>query len=138
MAERGGAGRRGVLLMTFAFPQEAFLYRQTGPRLRVDGVEVPVPGWGTHRFPVDAGPHEVRVWVPHVLPLRAGKARIQVDVPAGETVRLEYLAPTLVFRGGSLGEPGRQTSDGSSTVRVINVVAIVAVLVLIVLALALR
>ncbi len=48
MADRDGGERRGVLLMTFAFPQGAFLHRQTGPRLRVDGVEVPVPGWGTH------------------------------------------------------------------------------------------
>lgn len=121
--------------MTFGFPQGAFLYRQTGPRLRVDGVEVPVPGWGTHQIPVDVGSHDVRVWVPYVLPRRVGKARIEVSVSPGEMVRLEYLAPTLVFRGGSLGEPGRQTSAGYSTVRVINVVAVVGVFVLIVLAL---
>lgn len=138
MADRGDAERRGMLSMTFAFPQAAFLYRQSGPRLRVDGVEIPVRGWGTHRIPVDAGSHEVRVWVPYMLPRRVGKARIEVSVSPGETARLEYLAPTLAFRGGSLGEPGRQTSAGYSTVRVINVVAIVAVLVLIVLALALR
>jgi hypothetical protein len=47
---------------------------------------------------------------------------------------------TATARGGAawLGEPGRQTSSGYSTVKVINVVAIVAVLVLIMLALALR
>jgi hypothetical protein len=73
LTDRGGAVQRGMLAMTFAFPQAAFLYRQTGPRLRVDGVEV--PGWGMHRFPVDAGPHDVRVWVPYVLPRRAGPAR---------------------------------------------------------------
>jgi len=50
---------------------------------------------------VDAGPHDVRVWVPYVLPRRAGKARTKVSVPPGETMRLEYLAPTLAFRGGS-------------------------------------
>lgn len=81
MADRGGAERRGMLSMTFAFPQAAFPYRQTGPRLRVDGVEVPVPGWGTHRVPVDAGPHDVRVLVPYVLPRRAGKARTELSVP---------------------------------------------------------
>jgi hypothetical protein len=88
--------------------------------------------------PVDPGPHDVRVWVPYALPRRAGKARTEVTVPAGQEVRLEYLAPTVTFRAGSPGKPGEQVSSGHSIIMVANVVALIVVVVLLLVALLLR
>jgi hypothetical protein len=72
------------------------------------------------------------------LPRRAGKARTEVTAPAGQEVRLEYLAPTVTFRAGSLGKPGERVSSGHSIIMVANVVAIVVVAVLFLVALLLR
>jgi hypothetical protein len=119
------------LVIDLRFPEQAFLYRSTKPRVLIDGVEQPVPGWGQHRFAVPPGPHQVQVYVPYVLPRRAGRAALEVTVPPEGEVVLEYLAPTFTMARGALGEPGRQVSTGASTVRVANIV----VLVLIVLAL---
>lgn len=138
MSNRSGGAQLGALSITYAFPPAAFLYQRTKPRLQVDGVDVPVPGWGTHRVAVTPGPRDVKVWVPYVLPRRAGKARAKVTVPAGRQVSLEYVAPALTFRGGSLGAPGQQKSAGYSTVMILNVVAVAVVLVLIILAVLLR
>ena len=135
MPDRNDAEERGTLSITFAFPPGAFLYRQAHPRLRVDGVDVPVPGWGSSRFPVDPGRRTVQVWVPYALPRKAGKARAEVTVPPGGDVRLDYMAPTITFMGGSLGRHGEQKSRGYSAVMIMNVVAVVAVVVLIVIAL---
>jgi hypothetical protein len=138
VSNHSGGALRGALSITYGFPPAAFLYQRTRPRLRVDGVDVPVPGWGTHRVPVAPGPRTVEVWVPYVLPRRAGKARAKVTVPAGQDVSLAYLAPAVTFLGGSLGAPGQQKSAGYSTVMTLNVVAIATVLVLIILAVLLR
>ena len=59
-------------------------------------------------------------------------------VEAGRQVTLEYLAPTLTFRRGSLGEPGKQKSAGYSTVMIMNVIAVAGVLLLLILAAVLR
>lgn len=119
----------GSVSVTFAHPAAAFLYNATKPRLRVDGVEVPVPDWGTHRFPVVPGRHQLQVWVPYALPRRVGKASTEIDVRPGEDVGLEYMAPTVTFASGSLGAPGQQKSAGFSVVMALNVVAVLVVLI---------
>jgi hypothetical protein len=136
--DRSDGAQLGALRITYAFPPAAFLYQSTKPRLQVDGVDIPVPGWGSHSVAVNPGPRDVKVWVPYALPRRAGKARAKVSVPAGQEVHLEYMAPTLSFRSGSLGTPGEQKSAGYSTVMILNVVATAVVLVLIILAVLLR
>lgn len=138
MPDQDGQGRPATLSIRFGYPEAAFLYKQARPRLRIDGADVPVPGWGAHRVPVPPGRHTVQVWVPYTLPRRAGKARAEVTVPPGGETRLEYLAPTLTFRGGSLGRPGEQASAGYSAIMIINVLAIIAVVVLLAVALALN
>lgn len=117
----------GELSIDFRFPESAFLYRATSPRLRIDRAEQPVPGWGTHRFAVQPGEHRVGVWVPYAMPRRAGKAERTVTVAEGGSLSLEYLAPTVTFARGSLGEPGQQRSAGHSAVKTANIVALVAI-----------
>ena len=115
----------GAISLLFRHPPEAFLYQATKPRLRVDGVDVPVSGWGRHEIPVPAGVHKVQIWVPYVFPRKAGRAQTEVTVNSGEKTELEYLAPTFTFAGGSLGTPGGQRSTGRSTVRTLNLITIV-------------
>lgn len=138
VTQNDGPRSGGTLTITFGFPQAAFLYQSTTPKLRIDGADVPVHRWGTHRIPVAPGSRAVQVWVPYSIPRRAGKARADVDVPAGGEARLEYMAPTATYRPGSLGRPGEQTSAGYSAVMIANVVAVIVVVALIVLAITLN
>lgn len=118
----------GTLTINFSYPASAFLYKATSPKLRIDGADVPVPGWGSHRFPVAAGSHKIEVWVPYVFPRRAGRTRAEVTVPAGRPEKIEYMAPTFTFASGSLGAPGGQKSKGHSAVMIANVLAVVALI----------
>lgn len=127
-AEQGGGrpAESGALAVTLSYPATAFLYRATSPRVRVDGSDVEVAEWGSHRVPVAPGRHRVEVWVPYAIPRRAGRARTEVSVAAGEEVSLEYMAPTVTFLPGSLGVPGGQRSAGWSAVMVFQVVGVAA------------
>lgn len=42
----------------------------------------------------------MQVWVPYALPRKAGRAKAEVTVRDGETVALEYMAPTVTFMRG--------------------------------------
>ncbi len=95
--QAGGGQHGSALSLTLGFPAGGFLYRATSPRLRIDGTEVKVSGWGTHEVPVSPGRHQIDVWVPYALPRKAGRARTEVTVRDGELVALEYMAPTLTF-----------------------------------------
>lgn len=129
----GGAGAGAASLsVTFGHPSSAFLYRGTAPRMRVDGQEVDVGGWGTRTVAVTPGRRRVEVWVPYMFPRRVGRTRTEVEVEPGARAELEYMAPTITFGRGSLGAPGQQKSSGLSAVMVFNVVAVVAVLVVLV------
>lgn len=131
--EHAGAGAQapGALSITFGFPTGGFLYRATSPRLRIDGTEIQVPGWGRHDVPVPAGRHQVEVWVPYAMPRKAGRARTDVAVRGGERVALEYMAPSVTLMRGSLGAPG-QKSAGWSGVMVLNVIGVLVLLVAVV------
>jgi hypothetical protein len=39
-----------TLTIDLQYPQAAFLYRATTPKVRIDGVEQPVEGWGRQQF----------------------------------------------------------------------------------------
>jgi hypothetical protein len=125
------AGNSSVSL-TLSYPESAFLYRATKPRLLLDGSPVDVSGWGQQILPVSPGLHRVQVWVPYALPRRAGRADLTVTVPDNGTLDLEYMAPTLAFAKGSLGVPGEQKSTGQAAVRMANIVTVVLVVATIV------
>ncbi|TDC66468.1 hypothetical protein E1258_02565 [Micromonospora sp. KC207] len=97
------------LRITFAYPDGPFseAYRSTGPRLLLAGVEVPVHGWGSHKFAVPAGPSSVRVVVPFGDTDEFAVAEHEVTVGAGETVDLEYVAPTVLGLSGRIRVTGR-------------------------------
>ncbi len=119
----------GILNLSLAHPEAAFLYNATKPRVRLDGAEMPVAGWGRHQLPVPAGPHRLQIWVPYALPRKAGRAALDIVVPAGGTLDLEYMAPTFTMARGSLGTPGEQTSTGLGPVRILNWVALAVVVI---------
>jgi hypothetical protein len=93
----------GCLNLSLAHPEAAFLYNGTKPRVRLDGAELPVAGWGRHQLPVPAGPHRLQIWVRYALPRKAGRAALGIVVPAGGTLDLEYMAPMFTMARGSLG-----------------------------------
>ncbi|MFG1652339.1 hypothetical protein ACGFIE_20665 [Micromonospora sp. NPDC049275] len=113
--------------MTLRHPAGTFLYQAAKPRIQLDGVDVKSTGWGAHRIPVTPGDHRLDVWVPYAVPRRAGRARRNFTIDNGQNLALEYMAPTVTFARGSLGEPGKQTSTGYSTVMVFNVIAAILV-----------
>lgn len=125
-SDYGGEGT--FLDLTVSHPVTTFLYRATKPRVRVDGADVAVSGWGQHRLAVEPGRRRVEVWVPYVLPRKAGRASCEIDIPRGAEFALEYMAPTVTFARGALGAPGEQTSTGHSTVMILNVVTLVVIL----------
>ncbi|MDI5937294.1 MULTISPECIES: DUF6346 domain-containing protein [unclassified Micromonospora] len=96
------------LRITFTCPDGPFaeLYRSTGPRLLLAGVEVSVPGWGSHEFAVPAGPSSVRVVVPFGGTDDFAVAEHEVTVGVGETVELEYVAPTVLGLSGRIRVTG--------------------------------
>src|SRR5262245_38479678 len=75
------------------------------PKIFVDGVEIPVRGWGHADLLVPAGRRQVHVYTKYWVPSQAGPADCTVDVPPGEFVELEYRAPLFKWSHGSLGPP---------------------------------
>lgn len=132
----GQSSRQGVLKITLQYPATAFLYRTTRPRLRLDGVDVPVSGWGVQRMPVTPGEHQVEVWIPYILPRRAGRATCDIEITKGKTSALIYVAPVVTFARGSLGVSSPQTSRERTKIKGLRlIVAIAAVAALVVLVL---
>jgi hypothetical protein len=75
------------------------------PKIFVDGVEIPVQGWGHADLLVPAGRHDVHVYTKYWFPSEAGLADYTVEVPSGQFVELEYRAPLFKWSRGSLGPP---------------------------------
>ncbi|WP_405095281.1 DUF6346 domain-containing protein [Micromonospora sp. NBC_01412] len=100
------------LRITFSCPSGPFadVYRSTGPCLSLNGAEVPVPGWGIHRFAAIAGRNAVEIRVSFGGADDFAVAGCDVAVGEGETVDLDYLAPRVLGMKGQirvLGGPGR-------------------------------
>jgi hypothetical protein len=92
----------GTIQLTTKFFFLAFLLYLFPARAQVDG-EPPVKvGWGTRDLPVPAGTHRLEVYFPYLFLAKAGRNEIQVDVAEGQTVRVTYNAPWLVFLKGKL------------------------------------
>ncbi|MDA8147739.1 MAG: hypothetical protein M0Z93_03040 [Actinomycetota bacterium] len=71
----------------------------------IDEVDHVVP-WGRHVFPVEPGQHEVRVSFRYIGAPRMGENGLTVDVARGQTVRIYYRSPFLIFLQGKIGIAG--------------------------------
>jgi hypothetical protein len=71
------------------------------PRVEIDG-NVNMGKWGVNRFEVSPGNHTVAVWFRYGPMNQAGKNTIQVNVSEGQTQRVRYRAPWLIFLPGKL------------------------------------
>jgi len=80
-------------------------YELFKPKIFVDGVEIPVQGWGHADLLIPAGRHQVHVYTKYWFPAQAGPANCTVEVPPGQFVELEYRTPLFKWSRGSLGPP---------------------------------
>ncbi len=89
-----------------------FMFMQTAmrghkPQISIDGGEPHSTKFGDTSYPVEPGEHTVFIEVLYVLNKRVGKATTTVNVGDGETVRLKYRPPMLVFMKGKIKGGGR-------------------------------
>src|SRR5690242_20433865 len=72
------------------------------PKVSVDG-NTQTGSWGKPtRFDVTPGSHTVEAWFRYLLMGQAGRNSLQVNVPEGQTVRVRYRSPWLLFLKGPL------------------------------------
>ena len=114
----GGGTEAGAIEVTTGYMVLAFLLAAFKTRVAIDGHVYELP-WGTNTFPVNPGRHRVRVSFKYLIPSDAGGNEVDVDVKPGETVRVGYRAPWLVFLTGKAHRrrragPGRHRDPGSS------------------------
>lgn len=81
----------------------AFLFLFCTPVVEIDGEKHRRP-WGTHRFAIAPGPHRVRIYFPYLFWPECGANSIDLDLGAGESRRIRFYMPPLVFLKGSLSE----------------------------------
>ncbi|MEA2704998.1 MAG: hypothetical protein QOD63_2943 [Actinomycetota bacterium] len=108
MADAGGS-QAGAIEVTTGYMVLAFLLAAFKTRVAIDGQTYELP-WGTNTFPVEPGRHRVRISFKYLIPSDAGANQVDVDVSPGETVRVGYRAPWLVFLAGKItvgGAPAR-------------------------------
>lgn len=98
-----------------------------GPRVTIDGQEVPDAVWGDNEIPVAAGLHDVEVETRYLLPFWRGAAGMFVQVPEGGRVELEYCAPAVMLAAGSLGPPPQRFKGYGYVYALFAVVAVAAV-----------
>ena len=75
------------------------------PTVVVDGNAQKVK-WGEAFFPTTAGQHTVTIFFKYLFIKEAGSASTTVNVPEGQTVRVTYRAPWIVFMPGKIKTEG--------------------------------
>ena len=78
----------------------AFILYLLKPRLEIDASQPTTASWGTARFPVAPGRHQVRAYVPYLFFRFMGDATVVVDVGPGQAVLATWSAPWLAFLPG--------------------------------------
>ncbi|WP_082772169.1 hypothetical protein [Actinoplanes sp. TFC3] len=94
----------GAIAVTTKYFWAAFLLGLFKPEISING-HVAAKAWGRSVIPVPAGQHHLHVHVPYLLPSRIGVADIGITVQPGQTVEVEYRAPTIAFLNGAIGAP---------------------------------
>jgi hypothetical protein len=79
----------------------AFLLYLTKPKIEIDGA-ANEGSWGTNRFDVTPGRHNVKVSFRYLWMPECGANSIDVDAPPGGTTRLKYNMPPWMLAKGSL------------------------------------
>ena len=85
----------------------AFMLALTGPRIYINGQQVPNAKWGTTHIPVGAGQHHVEVktwWL-----WQYGAAQAAVPVAEGHSTRVYYRSPINWLFGGAIGPVPQKT-----------------------------
>jgi hypothetical protein len=93
--------RTGLEVTTRFFPL-AFLLYFFKPTIVIDGTPTRVK-WGTVFFDLQPGRHHVEIFFRYIF-MDAGKASVDLDLAAGQTLRITYRAPWLLFLPGRIKE----------------------------------
>jgi hypothetical protein len=99
-------GPPGIVVDTSYMPM-AFMLALTGPRILVNGQQVPNAKWGMTHIPVGAGQHHVQVKTRWLWDF--GTAEAVVPVADGQSTRVFYRTPATWFVGGAIGPVPQKT-----------------------------
>lgn len=102
-------GPQGIVVDCSYFPL-AFMLALTGPKIIVNGMEVPMAKWGQTHIPVGPGQHHVRVATKWLWDM--GPAETTVPVAEGHSTHVFYKSPAIAFINGAIG-PVPQTAPGA-------------------------
>ncbi|MEV5647828.1 hypothetical protein AB0L57_06215 [Nocardia sp. NPDC052254] len=102
-------GPQGIVVDASYFPL-GFMLALTGPKIIVNGMEVPMAKWGQTHVPVGPGQHHVRIATKWLWDM--GPAEITVPVAEGHTTHVYYKSPAIAFINGAIG-PVPQTAPGA-------------------------
>lgn len=83
----------------------AFLLFFFPPTVVIDG-NAQKSKWGEQFFPTTPGEHTVKVFFKYMFLKEAGPASTTVQVPDGQSVRVSYRAPWIVFMNGRIKTEG--------------------------------
>ncbi|HEX4218806.1 MAG TPA: hypothetical protein VHZ02_10585 [Acidimicrobiales bacterium] len=89
----------GIIVRSKVFPL-AFLLLLFKTTVTIDGVPIVIK-WGEHFFPAAPGTHEVRVSFKYIFG-DMGENLVTVQVAPGQTPRVNYRSPFLVFMKGKI------------------------------------
>lgn len=89
----------GIIVTTKVFFL-SFLLLLFKTTVTIDGSPA-IIGWGEHFFPAAPGAHEVRVSFKYLFG-DMGENRVTVQVAPGQTPRVKYRSPFLVFMQGKI------------------------------------
>ena len=97
-----GGQATGTLQLKTSYGWWMFILAFFKPKLRVNGYELPLAGWGESSHQLYAGTNEISVSFPYLFLPRAGEAKTTIQLPPSGTIRLEYRPPWIVFLPGKL------------------------------------
>jgi hypothetical protein len=90
-----------------SFMPLAWVFYLTGPKIFVNGQQVPGARWGATHIPVGPGQHHVRVATKYLWDV--GPAEAVVPVAEGQSTKVYYRSPTMVGMRGAIGPVPQRT-----------------------------
>lgn len=118
-------GPPGIVVDSSYFPM-AFMLALTGPKILVNGQQVPMARWGATHIPIGPGQHHVRVATRWMWDM--GPADAVVPVAEGMSTRIYYRSPAIAFIRGAIG-PVPQSTPGIAFIYVMwGLVALIVLL----------